>query len=112
MALQAVFVQEGLSIDHTPGSAVTAGDVVVQGELVAVAIRDIAANELGALVVSGVLDFTKKAGLVVTVGLQLFWDDTANEATDLAAAGANKLIGKAVAAALSGDATTRIRMNQ
>ena len=29
---QATFVQDGMSIDYTPGAAVPAGEVVVQGE--------------------------------------------------------------------------------
>jgi len=37
------------SIDYTPGSEVTAGDVVVQNELIGVAVADIAASEKGSL---------------------------------------------------------------
>lgn len=73
---QATFVQEGGSIDYTPGSAVAAGDVVVQGDLVGVAKRPIAANELGALAVEGVFDFAKGGGVAYTVGTILYWDDT------------------------------------
>jgi len=40
----AVFVQEGDVIDYTPSSAVAAGDVVVQGDLIGVAKQPIAAN--------------------------------------------------------------------
>ena len=40
----ATFRHEGASIDYTPGSAISAGDVIVQGELVGVAKLDIAAN--------------------------------------------------------------------
>jgi predicted RecA/RadA family phage recombinase len=36
----ATYVQHGDSIDHTPGAAVAAGDVVVQGELVGMAKLD------------------------------------------------------------------------
>ena len=59
---QAEFVQEGSAIDYTPGSAVTAGDVVVQSDLVGIAKLDIAANALGALAVAGVFDVAKEAG--------------------------------------------------
>ena len=47
----AKYIQEGKNVDYTPGSAVTAGDVVVQGDLVGVAKLDIAANRQGALAV-------------------------------------------------------------
>ena len=46
---QATFVQDGCAIDYTPGAAIAAGDVVVQGDLVGVAKRPIAANDLPAL---------------------------------------------------------------
>ncbi|MFQ3588264.1 MAG: capsid cement protein, partial [Fimbriimonadaceae bacterium] len=41
---QAVFVHDGECIDYTPGAAVAAGDVVVQGDLIGVAKQPIAAN--------------------------------------------------------------------
>jgi len=41
------------------GEAPAAGDVVVQGDLVGVVKRPIAANELGAVEVAGVFDFAK-----------------------------------------------------
>ena len=60
--MAAVFVHDGSSIDYTPGAAVAAGDVVVQGDLVGVAKLDIPANVLGALAVTGVFDFPKATG--------------------------------------------------
>ena len=53
------YVQVGNSIDYTPDAAVSAGDVVIQGDLVGVAKLDIAAGALGALAVWGVFDFPK-----------------------------------------------------
>ena len=107
---QAVFVHEGETIDHTPVADLAAGEVVVQGELVAVARTPVAAGKLGALAVGGVHDFTKAAGPAFTVGQLLYWDDAANVAT--ATIATNKLIGKAVRAAAAADTTVRIRMNQ
>ena len=54
-------MHEGRSIDHTPGSDVSAGGVVVQGELVGVARTAIAANALSSLAVVGVHDFSRVA---------------------------------------------------
>jgi predicted RecA/RadA family phage recombinase len=107
---QAIFVQAGQAIDYTPGSAVAAGDVVVQGDLVGVAKVPIAANKLGALHVDGVFDFTKNTGVAFTVGQILYWDDTANQATTTSAG--NKQIGKCARAAGTSDTTVRIRMSQ
>ena len=108
------FVHDGNSIDYTPGSAVTAGDVVVQGELVGVAKVDIAANALGALAVTGVFDFPKAtgAGSAITAGANCYWDVAEAVAKTDSETGANKLIGKCVKAAVDADATVRIRLMQ
>jgi len=107
---QAVFVQEGETIDHTPVADVAAGDVVVQGDLVGVARTPIAAGRLGALAVVGVHDFAKAAGPAFTVGQLLYWDDAANVAT--ATVATNKLIGKVVRAAAAADTSVRVRLSQ
>jgi len=107
---QATFVQEGCSIDYTPGGAVAAGDVVVQGDLVGVTKRPLAANEAGALSVDGVFDFAKNTGVAYTVGTILYWDDTNNVVTTTASG--NKQIGKVVRAAASADTTVRVRLSQ
>lgn len=49
------YYADGDKLDHTPGSAVAAGDIVVLGNLVTVAERPIAANELGAVLVKGLV---------------------------------------------------------
>ena len=116
--MTAAFVQDGNSIDYTPSAVVTAGDVVVQGELVGVAKLDIPADRLGALAVTGVFDFPK-AAVSITVGVNIYWDEDGDPVGGTAGSGAatttatdNKLIGKATAAAASGDVTARVRMSQ
>lgn len=106
----ALYVQEGGSVDYTPGSAVLAGDVVVQGEMVGVAKLPIAANALGALSITGVFDFLKTAATVYAVGVVVFWDVADSEATEASDTGTNKRIGHVVLAAASGDATVRCRL--
>ena len=105
------FVQNGHSIDYTPGADVTAGDVVVQGDLVGVAKQDIKANVLGAQAVTGVFDFPKAAGDGgIAAGARCYWDVAEGVAKGSAEAGANKLIGKAVKAALTADTTVRVAL--
>lgn len=106
-----VFYQDGDAIDYTPsGADVAAGEVVVQGELVAVAKRKILDGELGALHVKGVFDFPKTAGVgeAITAGALVYWSGTV--ATETAAG--NKLIGKTVKAATDDDTTVRARLDQ
>jgi predicted RecA/RadA family phage recombinase len=110
----AQFVQEGTAIDYTPGADVSAGDVVVQGDLVGVAKKDITAGALGALAVAGVFDFAKESGGGVTfsAGQKAYWDATNQVAVTTDGGGANKYVGKATAAAADADSTVRIRLEQ
>lgn len=110
----AAFVQEGYSIDYTPAADVAAGDVVVQGDLVSVAKRDIKTGALGALAVVGVFDFPKAtgAGKAIAVGSKVYWDTAAKLATTSDGGGANKLLGKGIAAAGDNDAAVRARLSQ
>ena len=109
---QGVFVSSGECIDYTPGSAVAAGDVVVQGDLVGIATRPIAAGTTGALAVSGIFDIVKASATVFTVGQKVYWDAANKVAVTTDGTGTNKLIGKAVAAAGSGLTTVRVRLSQ
>ena len=110
----ATFIHDGNAIDYTPGSDVSAGDVVVQGELVGVAKTPIAANALGALAVTGVFDFPKTTGVgeAITVGSKVYWDVADQVAKTDDESGANKLIGKTVKAATDDDTTVRVRLSQ
>ncbi len=107
---QATFIQEGKYIDHTPIGALASGDVVVQGDLVGITLRPIAAGELGSLAVDGVFDFTKNTGVAYTVGTILYWDDTNNVVTTTSAG--NKQIGKVVRAAGTTETSVRVRLSQ
>jgi predicted RecA/RadA family phage recombinase len=105
------FIHDGHSIDYTPGSNVSAGDVVVQEKLVGVAKRPIAAGALGALAVSGVFDFPKATGggTAIAAGQPVYWDGNNEVVTtngDLYI-----LMGHCVAAAGDDDTTARVRLN-
>jgi len=108
----ATFVHEGNTVDYTPGSAVTAGDVVVQETLVGVATQDIAASKLGALTVKGVFDFAKAttSGSAIAAGKKVYWDSGNEVATETA--GGNTYLGKTVAAATAAASTVRVRLEQ
>ena len=112
----ATFVHDGDAIDYTPapGSDVASGDVVVLNELVAVAKRSIPAGTRGALAVKGVFDFPKATGegTAIDVGVDLYWDAAGMLATIDPADGANKRIGRSVAAASDDEATVRVRLSQ
>ena len=106
---EATFVQEGNTTDYTPGVAVAAGEVIVQGTLVGIAKLDIAANELGALAHTGVFK-VEKDGNAIGLGAPVHFIVASNAAT--ATVGANPYLGKATVAALAGDAHVYVRLNQ
>jgi predicted RecA/RadA family phage recombinase len=106
------FVQTGDSIDYTPATAVDAGDVIVQNDLIGVASVDIAASALGALAVTGVFDFPKDTGSAsaIAAGKTVYWDENNEVATETA--GGNTSLGKSVKAAGDDDTTVRVRLSQ
>lgn len=110
--MAARYIQDDESVDYTPVSAVSAGDVVVQGDLVGVAKIDIAAGRQGALAVEGIFDFPKSTavGSAITAGTTVYWNAAAQQAT--ATAAGNKLLGKTTKAAADADATVRVRLMQ
>lgn len=104
MAEEAIMFKDTslLTIPHTPGGAVEGGTVVVLGDKVYVAKRDIAAGELGTLDGAGQYRFKKdETTAFATVGVVIYWDDTANEVT--ATEAGNERIGTITEAALAAD---------
>lgn len=99
---------DGDYIDHTPGSAVYGGDVVLLGNIPLIATDDIAASEKGALATKGVFKVPKTTA-AWTVGLPVFWDPAGDPDGGTTGTGAWTQIpnayfgGYAVLAAASGD---------
>ena len=96
-------------VDHTPTSAVAAGDVVTVGDEIRIAHRDIAANELGALALghgNGVYRVPKATGAssAIAAGKKVYWDATNEVVTTADGSGANKVFGRTVGASVDGDA--------
>ena len=106
------FIQDGQSIDYTPGSAVAAGDVIVQGELIGVAKVPIPVGHTGALAVEGVFDVAKETdgGVTFATGSLAYWDAANKVAAVGDGGGEFKLLGKVVAPAADADETVRVRL--
>lgn len=108
MAYEAIKVSSGYAIQHTPGGAIQAGQVVLLDLVGAVANNEIAANELGSLDVGGVYDVAKASGTGVafTVGQAVYWNNTTNKAVEDTG---DILLGYAVKAAVSADTVVRTK---
>lgn len=100
------------AIDYTPGSAASAGGVVVQGELVGILPSDLAAGEKGALMIQGEAEFPKDSGdsTALDAGTIVYWDAADGEATDDADTGTNKHLGVVIADAADADEFVRVYM--
>lgn len=99
------FIQPGEILDHTPGSALSSGDVVIIGTLVTVACSDIAANTLGAVATEGVFSLPKKSGSAIAKGAKLTWS-VADAAFTTGAGVTGDTLGGAVAAAAAASGDT------
>lgn len=105
-------VQEGCTIDWTNGTGadVVSGQVVAIGQILGVALVDIADGEAGSVAISGVHTVPKVAGAVIAQGEALSWDASAAAFDDnQAVAAAGDITGApAVAFEAAGNGVTTI----
>lgn len=104
------YVNEGISIQHTAsGSALAAGDPIVIGEQIGVALVDIAVGETGTVALSGVFTLPKVSAAVIAAGESVIWDASAGEFDDNAATPATgDVSGCCVAMEAAGNGVTTI----
>ena len=90
------------TMDHTPGSDVNAGEVVVAGQWVGIALVDIPANTLGSLnIYGGVYKMVGDGS--INANTPVYWDDSEGKVS--ATSTGNKFFGTTVTAC-SGDGST------
>jgi predicted RecA/RadA family phage recombinase len=78
---EAVYLNPGISIDYTPATAVTAGEVRQMPDgRAGFAPTAIEAGKLGAMTVSGVVEVAKTTTMVMLKGSRVFWDASTNKA--------------------------------
>lgn len=106
--MQARFVSGNYNtIPYTPSGAVSAGDVVVEGDLVLIAHNDIAAGVQGAMACGGgVYEVTKTSGTTPALGDEAYWDDSNNQIEDTTTS--NTIFGYFAALGVSGETTVRV----
>ena len=106
-----MFVKNGLTMDYQNPSAsdpIPYLTPVVVGELVGVALTDIAPKEEGSLAVEGVFRLPAKTGEAFAVGQQLYWDPSAKQLTTTASS--LKKIGYAFAAKASEGTSAAVKL--
>ena len=108
------YIQAGNVVDYTAGADITSGSVVVMGNLIGVAITDIANGETGPVQIDGVFELPKVTAAVIGAGETVMWDVSAgkfddNQATPAAGDLTNGCV--AVAAGENGDTTVMVKIN-
>lgn len=110
------FIQPGhaMTWTNTTGSTLTSGSAIVIGNLLGVALTDIANTASGELAIEGVFELPKLAGADIGQGETVIWDDSEgvfddNQATPLT----GDLSGCCVAVEAAGNGATvvRVRLN-
>lgn len=97
-------IQAGNVIDYTATAAITSGDVVKIGQILGVALTDIANGATGAVQITGVFEVPKVTAAVFAQGESLTWDVSAGKFDDNAAVPASGDITGAAAVAFKAGA--------
>jgi len=112
---EATYVGEGKYVDFTTTPARVSGEVVVQNNLVGIAVRPIGALAVGALATQGVFDVVQ-AAVTFVVGQSVYWDEdgtcVGGGATGAAVENPSlgPLMGMALEATEATDETVRVRL--
>ena len=103
------YIQEGETMNFTAGATVVAGQMVLVGGTVGVAVNDVANGAVGVIATQGVFEVAKEGSDVVAQGVILYYNATNGTAT--VTVGSNKVIGYAWTAALSTDTLVQVRLS-
>lgn len=107
------YINEGWTVDFTPTSAVSAGQVVqLRDGRAAFCPRAIAAGVRGAAQVKGIVSVAKTATMVMLPSNKLFWDASANKAHLLHGGDADFYLGVCMDDAASADTTVKVNLNE
>lgn len=106
-------ISDGKSIPYTPGSAVAAGTVVVQGNLIGIATEPIPAGKLGALQVEGIFEVDRVGAILggLPAGRKVYWDESNQHAHNTPGA-SRKLLGKTVESTSQIATRVRVKLTQ
>ena len=103
------FVQSGETILLTAPYTVTSGQAAKVGKFFGVACDDITSGATGQFKTEGVFNITKTTGAIAQ-GDPVFWDNTNKYLTTTA--NSNAEVGVCLVAAISGDTTVTVKLNE
>ena len=100
------YIQNGVNLTLPAPEAVVSGQGVVVGSIFGIAAGDAASGADVDLVTEGVFELPKVGANAFALGAKVYFDDATNLATS-----SNSYMGVAVAAAIAGAATVKVRLN-
>lgn len=103
------YVQAGVNLTVPAPADVTSGSGVLVGSIFGIAAGDALSGADMDLVTEGVFDMPKVSALAISIGDQIYWDDTAKLVNKTASG--NTLIGVAVTAAANPSGAVNVRLN-
>lgn len=106
------YLQAGDVIQYTAGADISSGDVVKMGNILGVALGDIANGATGSVALRGVFTVPKVTAAVIAQGQSLVWDVSAGKFDDNAATPATGDVSGAPAVAFEAgtDAMTTLKV--
>lgn len=109
--MTSTYVQPGATIDHVAASAISSGDVVVIGNILGVALADIASGATGSVAIEGVYDLPKVTAAVIAAGEMVMYDVSTAKFDDNAATPATGDVTNAAIAVEAGTSSmTKIKV--
>jgi predicted RecA/RadA family phage recombinase len=105
------YVSNGKTIPYTPsGDDVASGQAILVGDILGVAVADIADGEEGELALEGVFNVPKKSTDTFDAGQIVFWDAATNGGELTETASTHKPVGVCMAAAGNPSATVPLKL--
>ena len=102
--------QDGNTLEFTAAADAAGGEVVVVGDAFGVLVNPVKNGDKGVLHTTGVFILPRATGSATANGATLYWDATNKRVTTTSTS--NTKIGKAWAAAVSGDTSIAVRLCQ
>lgn len=103
------YVMSGEKVEVAAPYDVLSGGGALVGSLFGIAQADALSGKTAVLLTRGVVDMAKTSAQAWTVGVRIYWDDSAKVATTTAST--NKLIGVALEAAANPSAVGRVLLS-
>jgi len=108
--MDSTYVCDGQQMSYVAGADISAGDILVIGQIVAHSPRDIANGDTGSVTIEGVVSFPKATGssTALAQGVKVYWNAGGGVVTTTSSS--HKVAGYVFKAALDADAFVEVKL--